>query len=346
MTLIYFILVLGITVLIHELGHFIFAKRAGVYVYEFSIGMGPRLFKFKRKNDETEYSIRLFPIGGFVSMAGEDIEVDKNVPDEKQMYNKTWLQRFLIVIAGVMFNFILAIILLFIVALNTGAPTNKNYISETTGGFPISETNIQSGDKILKVNGKKVRNQDMLMLELTVHNGKTIKLTVEHKDKKVEVIKVKPKKVKVDGETTYKYGIVLEQKVQKGIISSLKYAFTKTFDLIEQMVKIIFYLITGTLSLDSLSGPVGIYNVVGESAKAGLISIIYLIAYLCINVGFINLIPIPAFDGGRALFLIIEKIRKKKVNPKIENTIHAIGLVLLMLLMIVITFNDIVRLFK
>ena len=346
MTLIYFILVLGITVLIHELGHFIFAKRAGVYVYEFSIGMGPRLFKFKRKNDETEYSIRLFPIGGFVSMAGEDIEVDKNVPEEKQMYNKTWLQRFLIVIAGVMFNFILAIILLFIVALNTGAPTNKNYISETSEGFPISETNIQSGDKILKVNGKKVRNQDMLMLELTVNNGKTIKLTVEHQNKEVEVVTVKPKKIKVDDKTTYKYGMALENKIEKGILPSLKYAFTKTFDLIEQMVKIIFYLITGTLSLDSLSGPVGIYNVVGESAKAGLISIIYLIAYLCINVGFINLIPIPAFDGGRALFLIIEKIRKKKVNPKVENTIHAIGLVLLMLLMIVITFNDIVRLFK
>lgn len=346
MTLIYFVLVLGITVFIHELGHFIFAKKAGIYVYEFSIGMGPRLFKFKRKNDETEYSIRLFPIGGFVSMAGEDVEVDKNIPEEKQMYNKTWLQRFLTVIAGVMFNFILAIILLFIVALNTGAPTNKNYISEVTEGFPISETNIESGDKILKVNNKKVRNQDMLMLELTVNNGKTINLTVEHKNKEVEVIKVKPKKIEIDGETTYKYGMILENKIETGIIPSIKYAFTKTFNLIEQMVMIIFYLITGTLSLDSLSGPVGIYNVVGESAKAGLISIIYLIAYLCVNVGFINLIPIPAFDGGRALFLIIEKIRRKKINPKVENTIHAVGMVLLMILMVVITFNDIVRIFK
>ena len=178
MTLIYFIIVLGVTVFIHELGHFIFAKKAGIYVYEFSLGMGPRLFKFKRKKDETEYSIRLFPIGGFVSMAGEDVEVDKSIPEEKQMYNKTWLQRFLTVIAGVMFNFLLAIILLFVVALNTGAPQNKNYISEVSKGYPIENTNIKKGDQILKVNNKKVKSQDMLTLALAINNGKEIKLTV------------------------------------------------------------------------------------------------------------------------------------------------------------------------
>lgn len=346
MTLIYFILVLGITVFIHELGHFIFAKKAGIYVYEFSIGMGPRILKKKFKNDETIYSIRLFPIGGFVSMAGEDIEEDKSIPEEKQMYNKTWIQRFLTIIAGVLFNFLLAIILLFIVALNTGAPQNKNYISEISKDYPIEKTNIEVGDKILKVNGKKVRNQDMLLLELTINNGKTLDITVEHKNKKIEKIKLEPKKIDANGEKSYKYGLVLENKVDKGIIPSIKYAFTKTFDLLEQMGKIIIYLITGKLSLNSLSGPVGIYNIVGESAKAGIISLIYLIAYLCINVGFINLIPIPAFDGGRALFLIIEKIRRKKMNPKIENTIHSVGFIFLMVLMVLITYNDIIRIFK
>ena len=346
MTLIYFIIVLGVTVFIHEFGHFIFAKKSGIYVYEFSIGMGPRIFKKKRKNDETEYSIRLFPIGGYVAMAGEDIEIDKDIPDDKQMFNKPWINRFLTVIAGVMFNFLLAIILLFIVGLNAGVSSNKNIIQELSKDYPISKTNIEVGDKILKVNNKKVRNQDMLLLELTINNGKQVNLTVEHKDKKVETIKVKPKKIKIDGEETYKYGLVLESKITRGIIPSIKYAFTKTYDLLEQMVKIIAYLITGKLSLNNLSGPVGIYNIVGESAKAGLINIIYLIAYLCVNVGFINLIPLPAFDGGRAFFLIIEKIRGKKVNSKIENTIHTIGFVLLMLLMILITYNDIVRLIK
>lgn len=346
MTLIWFIIVLGVTVFIHELGHFIFAKKSGIYVYEFSIGMGPRLFKKKRKNDETEYSIRLFPIGGFVSMAGEDIEVDKDIPEDKQMFNKPWINRFLTVIAGVMFNFLLAIVLLFIVGLSSGVPKNRNYISEIAKGYPISETNIRVNDKILKVNNKKVRNQDMLLLELAIQNGKEVTLTVEHSDKTTENIKVKPKKIKQGKEVGYKYGIGLESKIDKGIIPSIKFAFTKTYDLLEQMVKIIAYLVTGKLSLNNLSGPIGIYNIVGESAKAGIISLIYLTAYLCINVGFINLIPIPAFDGGRALFLIIEKIRGKKINPKIENTIHMVGLVLLMLLMIVISYNDILRLLK
>jgi regulator of sigma E protease len=346
MTLIYFIIVLGVTVFIHELGHFIFAKKSGIYVYEFSIGMGPRLLKFNRKNDETEYSIRLLPIGGYVSMAGEDIEIDKNIPEDKQMYNKPWINKFLTVIAGVLFNFLLAIVLLFIVGLNAGVPNNKNKIVELDKEYPIYNTNIKVGDIILKVNNKKVRNQDMLLLELTINNGKSVNLTVKHKDNTIEKVKVKPKKIKIDDSDVYKYGLVLDSSYKKGFLPSLKFAFTKVIDLLEQMFKIIVYLVTGKLSLNNLSGPVGIYNIVGESAKAGLINVIYLIAYLCVNVGFINLIPLPAFDGGRAFFLIIEKIRGKKVNPKIENTIHTIGFILLMLLMIAITYNDIIRLIK
>ena len=346
MTIIYFILVLGITVFIHELGHFIFAKRAGIYVYEFSIGMGPRIFKKKRKGDETEYSVRMFPIGGFVSMAGEDIEIDKNIPEEKQMYSKPWLSRFLTIIAGVLFNFLLAIVLLFIVALNVGAPKNKNYIDQVEKNYPIAKTGIKAGDKITKINGKKVSNQDMLLLELTIVNGKTVDFTVENQKGEINTYSVKPKKIVKDDKVSYKYGFALSNKIDRGIIPSIKYAFVKTGTLIVQMLKIISYLITGKLSLNSLSGPVGIYNVVGESAKAGILSLIFLIAYLCINVGFINLIPLPAFDGGRAFFLIIEKIRGKRVNPKIENTVHYIGFILLMLLMVLITYNDIIKLIK
>ena len=346
LTLLCFVIVLCVTITIHEFGHFIFAKKAGIYVYEFSIGMGPRLFKFKRKNDETDYSIRLFPIGGYVSMAGESIEADKNIPDDKQMFNKTWGQKISTVLAGVLFNFILAIILFFIVALNVGAPVNKNKIVEIEKNYPIEKTNIKVGDEITKVNGHRVRNQDMLMLQLARYNGKTINITVKNKKNVIETYKVSPKKIKENKEVSYRYGFALTNERKHGVIESIKYAFTKIFDLISQMFFIILYLITGKLSLSSLSGPVGIYTIVGESAKAGVISVIFLIAYLCVNVGFINLIPLPAFDGGRAFILILEKITGKTIPPKIENTIHSIGFIILMLLMVLITYNDILRLIK
>ena len=347
MTLIYFILVLGVTVLIHELGHFIFAKKAGVHVYEFSVGMGPRLFKFNRKNDETEYSIRLLPIGGYVQMAGEDLETrDDKISSDKQMCNKKWHERFLIIIAGILFNFILAIILLFIVGLINGAPNNKPVIASVDDDYPAYETNLQIGDLITKINDKKIGTSDRLILELQVTSGKQITLEVEHQNGKREKVSIKPILVEEDGQSGYKYGFSLDNSVDKSFIGAIKYGFNKTLSLIGQMIYIIFYLITGKLSLNSLAGPIGIFNIVGDAASAGFINIIYLMGYISVNVGFINLLPIPAFDGGRLLFLIIEKIKGKPVNPKVENMIHSIGFLLLMLLMIVISYNDIMRLFK
>lgn len=346
MTLLYFVLVLGITVLIHELGHFIFAKKAGVYVYEFSIGMGPKLFSFKRKNDETVYSIRLFPIGGFVSMAGEDMEDDnKDIPKEKQLVSKKWHQRFLTIAAGVLFNFILAIILLFIVGLCSGVPKNKIYVDSLEPEYPAYEV-LKPGEQIIKLNNKKVNNIDNLSLQLQIHASEEVEFTIVDKEGKERTESIKPKKVEADGKETYVYGFTLTTEKEYGILPSISYAFMKTFDLIKQMGLIIFYLITGKLSLDNLAGPVGIYNIVGESAKAGILSLMYLTAYLCINVGFMNFIPLPAFDGGRLLFLIIEKIKGSRINPKIENTIHSVGFILLMILMIFITYNDILRLFN
>ena len=347
MTIIYFILVLSITILIHELGHFIFAKKAGVYVYEFSLGMGPRLFKFNRKNDETEYSIRLFPIGGYVQMAGEDLATkDDKISDDKQMCNKKWHEKFLIIIAGIMFNFILAIILLFVVGLVTGAPTNKPIIKEIDKDYPIYETNLQTGDLITKLNGKKIKTTDRLILELQVTNGKEVTLGVTHENGKEEDITLKPKLVEIDGEEGYKYGFSLDDKKDKSFLGAVKYGFTKTLSLLEQMMFIILYLITGKLSLNNLAGPIGIFNIVGSAASAGFINIVYLIGYISVNVGFVNLLPIPAFDGGRLLFLIIEKIKGKPINPEVENIIHTIGFILLMILMVFISFNDIMRIFK
>ena len=340
MTFIYFIVILGITVMIHELGHFIFAKKAGVYVYEFSIGMGPRLFKFKRKNDETEYSIRLLPIGGFVSMAGEDMEEDSDIPKDKQLVNKKWIPRFLTMFAGILFNFLLAILLLFIIALINGSPVSTPEIDYIDPTYEISNTNIKQNDIITKINNKKISSKDDLLLELQINNGKTIEIEVNNN----YTVTISPTLVIENGESIYIYGFSLKNEYKTGLLNALIYAFTKVLSLVKQLILIIFYLITGKLSLNNLSGPVGIYSVVAEVSKTGILNILYLIAYLCINVGFINLLPIPAFDGCRILFLIIEKIKGSKVNQRVENMVHSIGFVFLMILMVLITYNDIVRL--
>ena len=326
--------------MVHELGHFIFAKKAGVYVYEFSIGMGPRLFKFKRKNDETEYSIRLFPIGGFVSMAGEDIEEDSSIPKDKQLVNKNWISRFLTMFAGILFNFLLAILLLFVIALINGTSSQDTIIDYIDPTYEISNTNLKKGDVITKINGKKISNRDDLLLQLQVNSGKTIKIEVNNNYS----TDVTPTLVTEDGNTSYLYGFSLKNDYEYGFFNAIRYAFIKTFSLIKQMLLIIIYLISGKLSLNNLSGPIGIYSVVAEVSKTGFLNILYLISYLCINVGFINLLPIPAFDGCRILFLMIEKIKGSKVNQKVENTVHSIGFILLMILMLLITYNDIIKL--
>lgn len=345
MTLVYFILVLAVTIMIHEFGHYLFAKRAGIYVYEFSLGMGPRLFKWTRKNDETVYSIRLFPIGGYVSMAGEDIEADQTIPEEKKMQAKTWWQRFLTIIAGVVFNFLLAIILLFIVGLVNGAPKDKPIIAQVTENSASYLAGLNVGDTVVKVDNVNIKNIDRFLLEYQVRLGEKLNLVVKTKEGTTKNITITPKETEKDGVKTYSYGFALDNGKEHGVLSAIGYAFKKTGSLVEQMCLIVGYLFSGKLSLSSLSGPVGIFTVVGEASRAGFLNIIYLIAYLCVNVGFINLIPFPAFDGGRLLFLIIEKIKGSPINSKIENTIHAVGFVLLMILMVAITFNDVIRLF-
>lgn len=340
-TILAFVFILGLTVTIHEFGHFLFAKKAGIYVYEFSIGMGPRLFKFKRKNDETDYSIRLLPIGGYVQMAGEDIEVDKDIPKDKLLQSKTWLQRFLTMVAGVMFNFLLAIVVLFIIALFKGVTLDATRIDTS------KIEGLKKGDKIISVDGNFVNNYDKLALELSVAGSKKFDIKVKHKDGSYDTVAIKPKAIydKKDKLKGYEYGFTITGKDEKGILAAIKYAFIKFVSIIEQMFFTVWYLITGKISLKLLSGPVGIFSIVGSAAKTGFFSVLSLLALISVNVGFINLLPIPAFDGGHILFLIIEKIKGSKVNPKVENTIHTIFFILLMVLMLYITFNDVLRLF-
>ena len=343
MTLIIFILVLGAIIFVHELGHFIFAKLMGVYVYEFALGMGPKILS--KKGKETEYCLRLIPIGGFCSMAGEEVDEEKiKVPKKRRLQAKKPWQRFLIMFFGPGFNFIFAILILFFVALFTGS-SYKPIIGDVTKKYPAAVAGIEKNDLITKIDNNKVVTRDdvSLYLILTDHK-KATKITVD-RDGEELTYNVKSKKKVEKGKTTYVYGITLDNKKEYGFINSIKYTFVKTCSLFKQMWITIVNLFTGGISLNQLSGPVGIYSIVGEQSKAGLTSILLLMAFLSINVGFINLIPLPAFDGGHILFIVIEKIKGSPVSPKVENMIHTVGLFLLMALMVYITFNDILRLF-
>lgn len=344
--LILFILILGSIVFVHEFGHFMMAKLTGVYVYEFAIGMGPKLWS--KKGKETEYTLRAIPIGGFCMMAGEDLEDDdlKKVPKNKRLQSKKPWQRFLIMFFGAGNNFIFAILLLFAIGLIWGGSSMEPVVTSVLKNSAAANSGIEAGDRILEINGHSISTTDDISLYLAVADPEEASdIKVEKENDSVKTYSIQPKKKKVDGQTTYQYGIGMQQEVQHGFLAAIQFTYKKTISVFKQMGVTVGYLFTGGISISQLSGPVGIFSIVGDQSSAGIMNIIYLVAFLSINVGFINLLPIPAFDGGHILFIIIEKIKGSPVNPETENKIHTIGLFLLMLLMVVITFNDILRLF-
>lgn len=348
LTLILLILILGVIILVHEFGHFITAKKAGVHIYEFSIGMGP-LLKTHKGRDGINYNIRALPIGGFVSMAGEVYEDDesKKIKKEDFMCNKKWWQRVIILAAGVFNNFVLAIVILFVMALIWGANSLTPKISEVIDDYPAKSASLVAGDEIISVNGHKVSTWDQAQIYLIMKSDNDIyNIEIKHQNGKIETYKIIPKITKnEDGEIKERaFGFRISQNTERGFFASVKYAFAKFGSLISTMWLTVINLFTGKIPVSSLSGPVGIYQVVGTSISAGISQIIYLVAFLSINVGLINILPIPAFDGGRILFLIIEKIKGSPVNAKFENWCHTIFFFLIILLMIYITVFDIIRL--
>ena len=340
------IIILGFLVLVHELGHFLVAKKCGVHIYEFSIGMGPILHKHIGK-DNIQYSIRALPIGGYVQMAGEVTEDDDNIKKEDFMCNKKWWQRILILIAGVTMNFITAFILLFVIALIWGASSTDPVVTSVMENSAYAEAGGLAGDTILEVDGKKTSTWDRAQVLLILSNDTGYyNIKVRHENGNEETLKVTPKDtILEDGTSSKVFGISVVPTIEKGLIPSLKYAFSKFTSIYQSMFTIIGGLFTGRISTNSLSGPVGIYSIVELSFALGLSQLLYLTAYISINLGFMNLLPFPAFDGGHIVFVLIEKLRGKPVDKNIEGWFHAVGFMLLMILMIYITIKDIIRLF-
>ena len=340
------IFILGIIILVHEFGHFIVAKKSGVFIYEFSIGMGPVIFSHKGK-DGIFYNLRALPIGGFVQMAGEVGEDDEKVKKEQFMCNRPWYQRIAILCAGVFNNFVLAILLLFLLACIWGPTSSTPKIAAVTEGSAAASAGILEGDIITSINGHEFSSWDVGQIYLyytTKDNVYTFGL--KHQDGTTETVEVIPQIIKDDeGNETRVFGIQLDNSREKNVWESIKYAFEKFVNVIHSMAITVWGLISGQLSVQSLSGPVGIYKVIDQSVQYGIQQLIYITAFLSINVGFINILPFPAFDGGHVLFLIIEKIKGSPVNPNVENIINLIGFALLMILMIYITIKDIIFFF-
>ena len=346
--------ILGIIILVHEFGHFIWAKTFGVHIYEFSIGMGPLLHTHKGKKDGINYNIRAIPIGGFVSMAGEVYdsggggENNKKIKKDKLMCNKKWWQRLIILVAGVVNNFILAIVILFVYTLIWGGGAITPKVLDVVEDKPAATAGLKSGDVITSINGYKVSSWDKAQIILYYKNtNEYYTFEVKHTDGTKEEIKIKPEIIKDEetGAESKLFGIQIDAEDTSNVFKSFVYSIRKFNSIISSMVYTIWGLISGKIGLSALSGPVGIYEVVGESINYGINYFLYILAFLSINVGFINILPFPAFDGGHVLFLIIEKIKGSPVNAKIENTCHLVGFILIFLLMILVTISDIIKLF-
>lgn len=419
-TIITFLIVFGVLVIVHEFGHFFFAKRSGILVREFSIGMGPKLIAHMGK-DGTTYTLRLLPIGGYVRMAGledEETELSPGMPlsveltpknevrrinvskkvqlpnsipmelisadlvddlvikgyvngDESQemtykvQHDATVIEengtevriaprdvqfqsaklgsRILTNFAGPMNNFILTVVLFIALAFLQGgvAVYNTNQIGEVQENSPAATAGLEDNDMILAVDGKKISSWDDLTNTVTKKPGKELTVLIEQ-DGKEKTVQMTPKTIKSNGEKVGQIGVGPYMKTGFGdkVIGGL----TQSWDMVKRIFSALGSLFTG-FSLDKLGGPVMMYQMSAEASRAGVKTVIYLMALLSVNLGIVNLLPIPAFDGGKILLNLIEGIRGKPLDPDKEGMITMIGFGFIMLLMILVTWNDIQRFF-
>lgn len=415
-TFISIVVIFGLLVFIHELGHLIFAKRAGILCREFAIGFGPKLFSFKKS--ETVYTIRLLPLGGFVRMAGEDPEVieikpgyqiglvfdhnskvkdiivnnkskhpeaqvvtvekidmehelfidalnDENelkryqvnpkadyiyneqrtqiAPYNRQFNSKTIPQRALAIFAGPFMNFALAAVLLMIFALVQGIPVDEPVIGDVISDGAAMEAGLIKGDVVLEIDGQPLETWGDLTSRIQASANEQLMFKIERDGKFAQVPIVPKERVGLNEEASGFIGVT--QQTKFSLIDSVIFGFNQTWDYTKLIIESLGMLITGQFTLDHLSGPVGIYNYTGQAASMGILVLIQWAAILSVNLGIINLLPLPALDGGRLIFIGLEAVRGKPIDPQKEGLVHFVGFALLMLLMLVVTWNDINKFF-
>ncbi len=417
-TVIAFIVIFGALVFFHELGHFIFAKRAGILCREFAIGMGPKVFTHKK--GETTYTIRLLPIGGFVRMAGEDpemveikpgyrigllfnkdeqvtkiilnnkdkypdcriVEVEyadiekdliiKGFPDDeneslqtfsidpkavivengvesqlapidRQFASKTLGQRFMTIFAGPMMNFILAFVVFILIALLQGVPTNEPKLGAITPDGAAKAAGLEKGDIIQSINGSEISSWSDVVEIIRKSPNEKLHFSIIRNGQEKDIQVTPLEKAVEDGK---KIGIIgVYSPMEKSPVQAITTGAKETYFWTTQIFVMVGKLVTGQFSIDALSGPVGIYHSTDEVAKSGIYYLMKWAGILSINLGIMNLLPIPALDGGRLMFFAIEAVRGKPIDRQKEGMVHFIGFALLMLLMLVVTWNDIQRFF-
>ncbi len=324
-------------ILIHELGHFIAAKLLGVRVNEFAIGFGPKLFKWGKK--ETQYAVNLVPLGGYCAMEGEDEESG----DERAFCNKKPWRRFLIVVMGAVFNLILGLILVAVTLV-----PEKTFLTTKIGGFRensiSSQYGLKVGDEITEINGRHIFTSYDLVYEFTNVEGDSLDITVKRDGQTIKLMDVKFKTEEIDGMSFFTFDFWVEEE-QKTVWSFISNTFSTALSYCAVVFRSLIDLIGGRYGISAMSGVVGTTAAIGSIAKQSLINLIPVMALITINLGLFNLLPLPALDGGRLVFILFEMIFKKPVPQKYEAIVHAVGFILLILLMIFVTFNDIRMLF-
>ena len=335
------LLFFGVIIMIHECGHFACAKLFKVKVNEFSLGMGPALFK--RKKDDTLYAVRLFPIGGYVAMEGEDDASE----DERAFNKKPVWQKMIIVVAGALMNLILGFILMVLLLTTSTDLIGTNTIKEFYPDAVSSQYGLQAGDRFVEIDGHHVWSELDLSFLMSRSQDGVFDFVVERDGEKVTLNDVHFATEQQNGITLIQYDFIIIGE-QPGFLNIVKNAFTQSASIVRMVWLSVFDLVTGRYGMSELAGPVGtvdiIADVTAQAVSSGsLTNLLTIMAFITINVGVANLLPLPALDGGRFLFLAVEAVRRKPVNPKYEGYVHAAGLALLLLLMVVVTYNDIAR---
>lgn len=331
MYIIFALLAFSALILVHELGHFIVAKLNGIYVEEFAIGMGPKLFGVKV--GETEYNLRILPFGGFVKMLGEEDESD----DSRSLNAKTPIQRILVMGAGAFMNYVLALIIFIELAMSSGFAENK--VASVVPNSPAQKIGIEQGDEFLKIDGNKIHTTDDFRMGLALAKGNPVELEI----KRGNDVLTKTVQPILNESGVYQVGIGYGFVEKPALLQGIKQGFNETRSLVSQSFIALKTIVTGEANLKTdVGGPVTIIKMSGQAAKAGANTLLWFMAFLSVQLAVFNLLPFPALDGGRIFIELIQMIIRKEIPAKYIEAVNTVGFMLLMGLMVLVTIKDII----